>query len=270
MQVTAVTGKPSSIARAMTPKDVTSPTPPHLALTEASIVANVEGTISVPHVEVSPGLTPSTIQQDWNKSTDGMRSLAGSATPTIVGIPIEKEIELSKLEDQTSIWAGYEQDIIPDKEPPRWFRNLRHQLFYVYRRLFSIVFLANLGVFIWVSIKGASTMDLGKAVIGNVTLAVMMRQDYIIDAFFVTFTAVPRSWPIGIRKIFALVYHIGGLHSGGGVSAVLWHILFCARATRDFIHKKHVSLIPPCIVYLLVDEGFDRSLAPQFASRMLF
>ena len=152
-------------------------------------------------------------------------------------------MEPSKLEDQTSIWAGYEQDIIPHKVQTRWFRNFRHQLFYVYRRLFSIVFLANFGVFLWVAIKGASTTDLGKAVMANVTLAVVMRQDYVIDAFFVTFTAVPRSWPMAIRKVFALVYHLGGLHSGGGVSAVMWHILFCVKATHDFIRKEHVGFI---------------------------
>jgi len=249
MQVAPVTGKSSSTARAMTPRDVTSPTPPRLPNTAASLVANFEGPISVPPVEVRTVLTPDTfpsLQQGWDKSIDSDRSStgSGSSAPTIAGVPIEKEIELSKIEDQTSIWAGYEQDIVPDKEQARWFRNLRHQLFYVYRRLFSIVFLANFGVFLWLAVKGASTTDLGKAVIANVTLAVLMRQDYVIDAFFVTFTAIPRSWPIAIRKLFALVYHIGGLHSGGGVSAVVWHILFCAKATQDFIRKEHASLIP--------------------------
>jgi len=244
MQDAAVTEKPSSIARAAARRDETSSTPQLLQVptTAASKVANFVGDISDRPLE----LRTAPHQQDWNKSTDGHSSWteAGSAVPTITGVPIEKEIELSKLEDQTSVWAGYELDIIPDKKQARWFRNFRHQLFYVYRRLFSVVFLANFGVFLWVAIKGPSTTDLGKAVIANVTLAVMMRQDYVIDAFFVTFTAVPRSWPIAIRKLFALVYHIGGLHSGGGVSAMVWHILFCAKATQDFIRREHVSLIP--------------------------
>jgi len=247
MQDAAVTRDPPSILRAVAPRDATSCTSPRLPTTAASLGANFEQPISDHPVEVRT--VPQ--EQGWNKPTDGDRSSMESGSVASTLAPIEKEIELSKLEDQTSIWAGYEQDIIPDKEQARWFRNFRHHLFYVYRRLFSVVFLANFGVFLWLAVKGASTTDLGKAVIANVTLAVMMRQDYVIDAFLFTFTAIPRSWPIAIRKVCALVYHIGGLHSGGGVSAVMWHILFCAKATQDFIRKEHVSLIPRYHIELL-------------------
>ncbi|KAG5650400.1 hypothetical protein H0H81_012379 [Sphagnurus paluster] len=158
-----------------------------------------------------------------------------SLNNTMVSLPIEKKIEPAALEGQTSIWAGYEQDVLPDKTESRIIRNLRHQIFYLYRRLFGIVFIVNLALFIWYAQKGANALEIGQVVIGNLFGAILMRQDYIIDAFFVTFTSIPPSWPLWIRRIAARVYHIGGLHSGAGASGTLWLILFCAQATREVI-----------------------------------
>src|SRR6202023_564132 len=115
------------------------------------------------------------------------------------------EIEPSSLENQTSIWAGYREDVLPQKDQARWLRNFRHQIFYLYRRLFSIVFIINFAIFIWFAVTGVSTRGLGNAVIGNLTVAVLMRQEYVIDAFFVTFTAIPRTWPMAIRRVCARV-----------------------------------------------------------------
>ena len=191
----------------------------------------------------SPDHSPAPMRQDLNQSTSTVFD-AGSMSsnaPTFVGIPIEKDIAPSKLEGQTSIWAGYEQDILPEKEQSQWLRNFRHQIFYLYRRLFSVVFLINFAVFISFAAKGYTTMEIGNAVVGNLTTAVLMRQEYVIDAFFIAFTAIPRTWPMPIRRVAARVYHIGGLHSGAGVSGALWLILFCAKATQEAINGEGVS-----------------------------
>lgn len=45
---------------------------------------------------------------------------------------------------------------------------------------------------------------------------------------------------MAIRSVCARVYHIGGLHSGCGVSGVLWLILFTAQATREMIQHQEV------------------------------
>ncbi|RDB22261.1 Linear gramicidin synthase subunit C [Hypsizygus marmoreus] len=163
----------------------------------------------------------------------------GTNTPTpaatLVSLPLEKKIEASSLEDQTHIWAGYEQDILPKKVHGHYLRNLRYQIFYLYRRLFGIVFIINLGIFISVAVKGANAMYIGQIVVGNLFGAILMRQDYVIDAFFCVFTSVPASWPLWIRATCARVYHIGGLHSGAGASGTLWLILFCVQATKEVI-----------------------------------
>ncbi|KAG5648425.1 hypothetical protein DXG03_004999 [Asterophora parasitica] len=99
----------------------------------------------------------------------------------------EKEkIDASSLEGQTDTWAGYLEDTLPEKTQGRSLRNLRHQIFYLYRRLFGVVFLVNFGLFIAVAVKGANAAQIGKIVIANLFVAILMRQDYVVDAFFTT------------------------------------------------------------------------------------
>jgi hypothetical protein len=154
---------------------------------------------------------------------------------------LKKYVGPSELEDQTSIWAGYEKDILPEKNQTRWFRNFRHQIFYLYRRLFSIVFII---IFVWFAVKGATSGSVANAVVGNLMTAILMRQDYVIDAFFVLFTSIPPTWPLSIRCVCARVYHIGGLHSGAAVSGTMWLILFCAKTTQEYIRGQGVGR--PC------------------------
>ncbi|KAG5640553.1 hypothetical protein DXG03_008119 [Asterophora parasitica] len=213
------------------------------ALARDSIAATK--TIAPPVTSISE--KPSSQEQDSNKSdTASVRTVVNdqpekTPTPTLVGVPIEKKIDPSSLEGQTSIWAGYEQDVLPPKTQVQWLRNLRHQIFYLYRRLFGIVFLINLAIFIWYAAKGANAKEVGLVVISNLFGAILMRQDYVIDAFFVTFTSIPPSWPLWIRRVAARVYHIGGLHSGAGASGTLWLILFCGVGTKEVVSGGRVS-----------------------------
>lgn len=165
---------------------------------------------------------------------------AETRNATLVNLPLEKKVDESSLEAQTSIWAGYEQDVLPEKAQGRVIRNFRYQIAYLYRRIFGVVFLTNFIIFVWAAVKRVESPTLGKIVVANLFTAILMRQDYVIDAFFTVFTAVPPSWPISIRRVAARVYHIGGLHSGAGVSGVLWLILFAGKATKELLDGKKV------------------------------
>ncbi|KAG5636268.1 hypothetical protein H0H81_008603 [Sphagnurus paluster] len=177
-----------------------------------------------------------------------------SANTTVNSVPMEKRIDPSSLEDRTSIWAGYEKEILPPKEPVRVLRNMRHRIFYIYRRLFGLVFFTNFGILIWVALhfKSVNSSHIGLITIGNLFGAILMRQDYVVDAFFVVFTAVPRSWPLWIRRFSARVYHLGGLHSGGGVSGMLWLIFFCVKATLELVHGKGASGATVLVSYIIL------------------
>ncbi|SRR6266404_4113950 len=97
--------------------------------------------------------------------------------------------------EKADLWDGFENDILPPKQHGRYIRNLRHQVFSVYRRLFSIVFVVNFSIFIAIACHGgASAQRIGLIVMANLSSSIFMRQDYVINAFFILFCAVPLSY----------------------------------------------------------------------------
>ena len=100
---------------------------------------------------------------------------------------------LPVLEKQTLPWEGYQDDFIPDKTQGKFTRNLRHQVFSLYRRLFGLVFTANMAILIATFVRpgGVDAQYLGLIVVSNLFCAILMRQDYVINAFFTVACAVP-------------------------------------------------------------------------------
>lgn len=103
--------------------------------------------------------------------------------------------ELPVLEKEGNVWDGYEDDEIPDKTQGKVLRNLRYQVFSLYRRLFGIVFAVNMAILIatFVRPEGVDAQHLGLIVVSNLFCAILMRQDYVINAFFTVACAVPIS-----------------------------------------------------------------------------
>lgn len=96
--------------------------------------------------------------------------------------------------EKGNAWDGYEDEELPDKTQGHTVRNLRHHIFTLYRRLFGIVFITNAAVFTATVVIGqANAQKLGLIVVANLFCAILMRQDYVINAFFTTFCAVPTS-----------------------------------------------------------------------------
>ncbi|PBP17989.1 hypothetical protein BUE80_DR011234 [Diplocarpon rosae] len=125
---------------------------------------------------------------------------------------------------------------LPAKKGRHGLRALRHRIFSLYRRLFSVVFIANL-LAVYLMIKtgktGKGLSNVSVAVAANLTMAVLMRQEYVINALFTIACAVPTSWPLWARKSCAKVYHIGGIHSGCAISSLVWLIVFTVWSTID-------------------------------------
>ncbi|KAJ3575349.1 hypothetical protein NP233_g1159 [Leucocoprinus birnbaumii] len=149
-------------------------------------------------------------------------------------------------------WAGYEQDPIPVQTQGKRIRNLRHRIFTLYRRLFGIVFATNMGIFLWLCLSRADAQRIGGVVIINLFCAILMRQDYVINAIFNTCCAVPPSWPLAIRRVCGRVYHIGGLHSGFAVSGVVWLVLFTGQATKQLLRHDKITVPTLVLTYLIL------------------
>lgn len=108
-------------------------------------------------------------------------------------------------------WEGYLEEEYMEKRHPKPIRNLRYLFFSVYRRLFSITFAANMSVFIGLTATHqADTGKISYAVISNIFVSILMRQEYVINTLFSIFTAWPQSTPLTIRRISARIFHIGG------------------------------------------------------------
>lgn len=91
-------------------------------------------------------------------------------------------------------WEGYENDPIPDKTQNKVIRNLRHQIFTLYRRLFGVVFIVNVSILVATMARGgANAQQIGLIVVSNLFCAILMRQDYVINVFFNVFCSVPAS-----------------------------------------------------------------------------
>lgn len=110
--------------------------------------------------------------------------------------------------------------------------------FSVYREMFAVIFTVNLTIFVVLvaKSKGYPTLSNVKdATSANILACVMMRQENVVNFMFDVTTWVPLSTPFFIRKKLAKVFHYGGVHSGCGVAAVVWFILYTVLTTRNFV-----------------------------------
>lgn len=70
--------------------------------------------------------------------------------------------------------------------------------------------------------------DLSNATLADFALAILIRQQYVINALFWLATRAPVSWPLRVRWALGKVYHFGGLHVGGAVAGTLWFLAYTA------------------------------------------
>jgi hypothetical protein len=155
------------------------------------------------------------------------------------------------LVDSQENWPGLEKGEVEivDGEPEEFelpkkkgfhgWRWIRHRGLSAYRKLFGIIFLSNLAVFVWMLWESRQvnfslpTPHIATAVAANLLCAVLLRQDYVVNLIFWACSRLSTSFPLSIRRHFARVYHNGGVHSGCAVSASVWWIIFTGAATGN-------------------------------------
>jgi hypothetical protein len=158
----------------------------------------------------------------------------------------------SRTTSSTTIASTWTVDTIhvPAKKQSKWVRDTRHTWLNVYRRLFSIVVLGNLIGFIcflvnWSDHNESSgspatrlpLSDMATAASANIMVAILVRQDYIVNLMFKTLWYIPHSWPLKLRCMAAKVYENGGVHSGAAVAGTIWFILLTVSVTVDFVEN---------------------------------
>jgi hypothetical protein len=66
-------------------------------------------------------------------------------------------------------------------------------------------------------------------------VALLVRQDYVVNFLFKICWCVPLSAPLRLRRLLAKVYEYGGVHSGAAVSSVIWFAALTAFLTKEFV-----------------------------------
>ncbi|KKY14580.1 putative integral membrane protein [Phaeomoniella chlamydospora] len=117
---------------------------------------------------------------------------------------------------------------------------LRLVVFTVYRQLFSLVVLGNvIGIIILLAHKANASVpplqDFATAAAANLLVAILVRQDYIKNAFFAVCWSIPHTAPLWLRRRLAKVYEYGGMHSSAAICATVWFIVFSGFLTKDFV-----------------------------------
>jgi len=129
----------------------------------------------------------------------------------------------------------------PTELPPpisRWHVFIRHPWLMPYNRL--IVGLVALNVLAFGQLAtgwrvvghGIGLGALSNLVLANFALGLIIRTQDVINLLFRVATAVPKSWPIGLRWAAAKVYHFGGIHVGAFFSGTVWLTLYALAASQ--------------------------------------
>lgn len=102
----------------------------------------------------------------------------------------------------------------------------------IYRRLCLLVLVPNIVLIIALTAQHnlfkISLADMATAVAANIAAATLMRQESFVNFLFTLAGKCPRSVPLRLRRMFAKIYHFGGVHSGAGIAGTVWFTIFNA------------------------------------------
>ncbi|GIC92345.1 putative NRPS-like enzyme [Aspergillus udagawae] len=140
----------------------------------------------------------------------------------------KKQIVLSSSRETVSSGSDSSESLhkpvpLAEKKNRKVIRGLRYRIFIVYRRLFTLIWLANIAALLCVLlIPKIGPRSISTIAFVNLTIAVLVRQDAVINILYTICCSVPKSWPLAIRRRCAKIYHLGGVHSGAAMAATAW------------------------------------------------
>jgi hypothetical protein len=149
--------------------------------------------------------------------------------------------------------------------PPRTRLMLRlpkHPHLLHYNRLVGLVMAANVALLGygltgggWWSSEGIALGTVMFVAQVNFALAIIVRQQYVVNGLSWLATRARPCWPLRLRWGLAKVYHLGGLHVGAAGSGSLWYVAFVGSltysATQDRDHVSGGNLVVSYVLVML-------------------
>ena len=250
--------------------DLTSPAVPRAPLHEH---VNSDGEIGIAVGDTkAPSTThvpPQTLRADKPNHLDSQSNCADPMASSMTDSEMARH-NAKVAQDQLSSRTGsliLEKQPVPEVQMPekrynRLLRNLRWTVFSVYRRLNVLILAANIVSIIILASKhelvSMSPERAATAVSINLTVGVLVRQELIINGLFWLFGRCPQWFPLRFRRLAAKIYHLGGVHSGAGMSATLWFVFFNVSIVKAFQagalrrHQRSIPIITVILDVLLV------------------
>lgn len=137
---------------------------------------------------------------------------------------------------------------IPEKKLPKHLRGFRHRIAIVYRFLFSLVGLLNIGALVALILLNPGPEWLATLTAANLVLAVLVRQDVVINILYTITCSAPKTAPLWMRKRLAKIYHLGGVHSAAGICATSWLLGSTFRSTVAYTQNKTNDSIATLVI----------------------
>ncbi|MFI1396908.1 hypothetical protein [Streptomyces sp. NPDC020681] len=114
-------------------------------------------------------------------------------------------------------------ELPPITTPLRRF--LKHRRLMHHNRLVALVIVVNLAYALHnLTHDGIATDTLAHAALTNFAIAILIRQQYVINLLFRIASGAPTRWPLKVRWTLGKVYHYGGLHIGGAIAGTAWSL----------------------------------------------
>ena len=129
-----------------------------------------------------------------------------------------------------------------------------------YKRLFFSVALINIAFLYygltvagWWAGSQVNLVAISNMAIANFFIAIIIRQQYIINGLFWMATRAPTYFPLWLRWRLGKVYHFGGLHSGCSSIGSIWFLVFVFHVTDQYARSlPGVSIATLTMAYLIL------------------
>jgi hypothetical protein len=106
-----------------------------------------------------------------------------------------------------------------------------------YRRLMAVVVAVNAAILVqqvrtdsWRLADGSALSALSTLTLVNLAVAVLVRNQALLNAVYALAGRGSPSWPLWVRWSVSKVHHVGGLHVGCAVAGTVWLVLFTGAA----------------------------------------
>ena len=162
-------------------------------------------------------------------------------------------------------------------QQPLLRRMWKHRYLMHYHRLIALVVIVNLMLLSyglrqwgWWTAESINLAALSNMVIANIGIAILIRQQYVINLLFKMATSVPTSWPLRFRALMGKVYHFGGIHVGGAIMGTLWFGAFTGSLIYSWLNGlpgvSQATMIVTAVLLLLLVAIIALSM-PQFRAK---